>query len=165
MGKSAPLLLLVSQCLAFCALLAGLGAGFLATFAADYTCFDTCPTREGYFSLLGPTALRVMTPCVVLEVLALAVFLSYCVAAGQARRAVKLILFLLVSGMVGIAALVVFMQHGRATLPNIEDDILAESQVVSWARMWGLALMFVAGAWSSILAYQTWSLRNDLKAS
>ncbi|MGZ3665047.1 MAG: hypothetical protein ACXWQR_06605 [Ktedonobacterales bacterium] len=165
MRKSVPLLLLASQGLALCAVVAGLGAGLLATFAAAFTCFDTCPTRKDYFSLLGPASLRVMTPCVVIELLALAAFLAHCVATRQARRAVTSILLLLVGGMAGVAALSALMQHGQATLPVIEDDVLAESQVESWAQLWGLALMLVAGAWSGILAYQTWSLRNNLEAS
>lgn len=161
MRKSAQLLLVASQGLAVCAVVAGMGAGLLTLFAADFTCFDTCPTREDYFSRLGPTALRVMTPCVVLELLALAAFLAYCAATRQARRAVMPLLFVLVGGLVGAAVLGALMQHGWATLPVIEDDILAESQVRAWAQLWGLALALIAGVWSSVLAYQTWSLRNN----
>jgi hypothetical protein len=70
----------VSRSLAICAVLAGLGAGFLEAFGADLVCFDTCPTQADYFAHLGPIAAHILTPCVVLEALAFAAFLAYCLA-------------------------------------------------------------------------------------
>jgi hypothetical protein len=104
----------VSRGLTICAVLAGLAAGLLeATFGAGFVCFDTCPTRAIYFAQLGPTAVQLMMPCVVLEALAMAAFLAYGLATRQARRAVSSLLVLLV----GVAALTALAQHAQATLP------------------------------------------------
>jgi hypothetical protein len=149
----------VTRGLTICAVLAGLGAGLLEVFAAQFVCVDSCPTRDFYFSYLGPTAVRLMTPCVVLEVLAAAVFLPYCLATRQVRRALLVLLVLLVGGLVGVAALHALLQHAQAILPSgsqSEGGILLEGPVEAWAEQWGWALSLVAGAWSGALAYLQW---------
>ncbi|MGZ3640001.1 MAG: hypothetical protein ACXVCX_19390, partial [Ktedonobacterales bacterium] len=81
MRKVAQFLHVASRVLAICAVLAGLAAGFLqTTIGATIICVDSCPPRDAYFSDLGPTAVRIMTLCVVLEVLALVAFVAYCLA-------------------------------------------------------------------------------------
>jgi hypothetical protein len=80
MRKVAQFLLVASRGLAICAVLAGLGVGLLEVYLSPLVCFDSCPDRDFYFSYLGPTAVRLMTPCVVLGVLAMAVFVTYCLA-------------------------------------------------------------------------------------
>ena len=45
-----------TRVLAICAVLAGIGVGFLqATFGSAFVCFDSCVTREFMFSYLGPS--------------------------------------------------------------------------------------------------------------
>src|SRR5437660_12595921 len=89
MRQVVQFLLFASRVLALCAVLAGLAAGLLqATIGATIICVDSCPPRDAYFSDLGPIAVRIMTPCVVLEVLALVAFVAYCLATRQARRVV-----------------------------------------------------------------------------
>jgi hypothetical protein len=157
MRKAGQLLLYASRVLAICAVLAGLVTGlFEATLGADFTCFDSCPTPEFFFSNLGTSAVWLMTPCVALESLALVTFLAYCAATGQARRAVTVILVLVVGGLAGAAALSALMRQGQANLPVTQDDILAEGSVVAWASQWGQALATVAVAWSSVLAFLQW---------
>jgi hypothetical protein len=148
-----------SRGLAICAVLAGMAAGLLEAMSAGFICFDNCPTRAFYFAGLGPASVRWMTPCVVIEVLALAAFLIYCLATRQARRGVISLLFLLVGGLVGVAVLSALMQHAQATLPvwgGDAGDLLVETPAVAWATQWGLALTLVAGAWSGVLAYLQW---------
>jgi hypothetical protein len=149
----------VTRGLAICAVLAGLAAGLLETFGAGFVCFDTCPTRADYFARLGPTAVLLMTPCIVIEALAMAAFLAYCLATRQPWRAVSSLLILLVGGLVGVAALIALAQHAQATLPvrgSVEGDILVETPLETWAQEWGWALTLVAGAWSGVLAYLQW---------
>jgi hypothetical protein len=147
----------VTRGLALCAVLAGLGAGLLqATIGTAFICFDTCPSSAYYFAHLGPTAVQILTPCVVLEALAMAAFVPYCLATRQTRRAVLALLVLLVGGLVGIAALAELLQHAQATLTGEEGDQLLADQLQALTQEWGLALMFVAGAWSGVLAYLQW---------
>jgi hypothetical protein len=157
MRQVIKLLFVASRGLAICAMLAGLAAGLLAaTVGAGFMCFDSCPTREDYFAHLGPVAVQVMMPCILLEVLALAIFLAYCIAIGQAQRAVKPILFLLIGGLSGVAALYALLLYGQATVPVDPNGYLLDTPVQEWAQLWGLALMLVAVAWSGVLAYMQW---------
>ena len=156
MRKVAQFLLVASRGLAICAVLAGLGVGLLDVYLSPLVCFDSCPDRDFYFSYLGPTAVRLMTPCIVLEVLAMAVFLAYSLATGQARRAVIALLVLLIGGLIGVAALSALAQHAQATLPSREGGILLEGPLGAWVGLWGLALALVAGTWSGVLAYLQW---------
>jgi hypothetical protein len=149
----------VTRGLALCAVLAGLCAGLLWAFAASFVCVDACPTRDFYFSYLGPSTVRTMTPCIVLEVFAVAAFVAYSLATRQVRRAVFVALVLVVGGLVGVAALDALLQHAQVTLPSeghLLVDILQEGPVEAWAHLWGLALTLVAGAWSGVLALLLW---------
>ena len=130
---------------------------------ANFVCVDACPTREFYFAYLGPSAVRTMTPCVVLAGLAVATFVAYGLATRQVRRAVFVPLVLLVGGLVGVAALDALLQHAQVTLPSeghsevdILEGILQKGPVEAWAHQWGLALTLVAGAWSGVLAWLQW---------
>lgn len=146
-----------SRGLALCAVLAGLAAGFLeAVVGAIFICVDSCSPRDVYFSHLGADVVRVMTPCVVLELLALTAFVGYCLATRQARRAILPILFLLVGGLIGVAALDAFLLHGQATLPVDEGGFLLENPTQTWAQFWGMSILLVAVAWSGVLAYMQW---------
>jgi hypothetical protein len=149
----------VTRGLAVCAVLAGLGAGLLETYAPNFVCVDVCPSRDFYFAYVGPTAVRIMTPCVVLEVLAVAACVAYCLATRQVRRAVIVPLVLLVGGLVGVAALAALLQHRPAALASelpSGGGILRERPVAAWVHQWGLALTLVAGAWSGMLAWLQW---------
>jgi len=157
--RAVPFLLFASRGLAICAVLAGLGAGLLEATFGGLACFDSCPTRTAYFAGLGSVAVSVMTPCVMLETLALAAFVAYCLATRQTRRAVISLLFLLVAGAVGVAALSALMQHAQDTLPvwgGDAGDLLREAPVGDWIVQWGLALTLVAGAWSGVPALMQW---------
>jgi hypothetical protein len=157
----------LSLVLASCAIVAGLGAGLLeGTFGADFVCFDSCPDRDFYFSYLGPGTAQLLLPCIVLGVLATAVFVTYCLATRQVRRAVLAFLVLLVGGLAGIAALAALaalLQHAQATLPSASGSdccALLPDQLQAWQRLWGWALALVAGAWSGVLAYLQWQWRR-----
>ena len=157
MRKVAQFLHVASRVLAICAVLAGLAMGLLeAAIGATVICVDSCGRRDAYFAGLGPTAVRVMKPCVVLEVLAVAVFLAYCLATRQARRTIAPILFFLVGGLVGVAALNALLEHGQATVPADAGGFLIAASAEAWAGLWWLALTLVAGAWSGVLAYLQW---------
>jgi hypothetical protein len=100
-----------------------------------------------------------MTPCVVLEVLAVAVFLLYCLATRQLWRAGIAVLVLLVGGLAGVAALDALLLHAQATLPSATSaggEVLVEGPVEAWEAQWAGALMLIVGAWSGALAYLQW---------
>ena len=160
MRKVTQFLLFASRGLAICAVLAGLGVGLLmSSVLPDLVCFDSCPTHAEYFAHLGPGTVQLMMPCVVLGVLAIAVFVTYCLATRQVRRAVLALLVLMVGGLVGVAALAALLQHAQATLPSASGSdccALLPDQLQAWAQEWGLALMLVAGTWSGVLAYLQW---------
>jgi hypothetical protein len=157
MQKVTQFLHVASRGLAVCAFLAGIGVGFLQmTAGAAFVCADSCVTREFMYSYLGPSAVQLLMPCVVLELLTLVAFLAYCLATGQARRVVMPILFLLVGGLLGVAGLDALLQHAQATLPVGEGDILIAGPVQSVRALWGLAILLVASVWSGVLAYLQW---------
>jgi hypothetical protein len=157
MRKVVQVLPYVTRVLAICAVLAGIGVGFLqATFGSAFVCFDSCVTREFMFSYLGPSTAQMLLPCVVLELLALVAFVAYCLATGQARRVVMPILFLLIWGLVGVAGLYALLQHAQTTLPVDQDGVLIPESARSFRTLWGLAILLVAGVWSGVLAYLQW---------
>jgi hypothetical protein len=159
MRKLARFLLIASRFLAIIAILVGVGAGLLeATLGSAFVCVDSCPVPYIYFSSQGPTAVRVMMPCVVIELLALILFLAYCAITRQPRRAAISLLFFLVGGLAGFAALNAFLQHGQANVPFTFDDYFADSpSLEAWVGLWGLALMAVVGVWSGVLARLQWA--------
>jgi hypothetical protein len=149
----------VTRGLAICAVLAGLGAGLLDIIAAGFVCVDSCPTRDFYFSYLGPSRVRFMTPFVVLEVLAVVVFLVYCLATRQLRRAGIVVLVLVVGGLVSFAARDALLMYAQATLPSATSaggEVLIEGPVEAWEEQWAWAITLVVGAWSGALAYLQW---------
>ncbi len=159
MPRAVPSLLFATRGLAVCAVLAGLGAGLLEATFGGLVCFDNCPTRASYFAYLGPGAVHVLTPCVVLEALALVAFLAYCLATRQTRRAVISLLFLLVAGAVGVVALSALAQHAQDTLPvwgGDAGDLLREAPLGDWIVQWGLAVALAAGVWSGVPAFIQW---------
>ncbi len=153
MRRAGPLLLFAARYLAMLAALAGLATGCLASTFATLICFDSCPTRDAYFSRLLPGALTLLAPCAALATLALVLFLAYCFATRQSRRAIIALQYFLAGGLVAVAALATLAQIGKSTLPIYAEGVLVEGSAVGWAQMWGLALIVVAVAWSGILAY------------
>jgi hypothetical protein len=159
MRKVARFLLIASRFLAIVAILAGVGAGLLYAMFGGLICLDTCPEPWVYFANQGPTAVRVMTPCVVIEALAVVIFLAYCAATRQPRRAVISLLVLLIGGLVGGVALYAFLEHGQASVSLTHDQYYAyfvERSLETWVTLWGLGLMVVAGVWSGVLARLQW---------
>jgi hypothetical protein len=157
MRKGVRFLLYLSRFFASCAVLAGLGAGFLvATFFASFTCFDTCPAPDVYFSRLLPGTAQMMAPCVAIESLALALFVGYCLAAGQAGRILRPLAVFLVGGLIGSLALYALILFGQVAVPVTEYGLVAETPAVMWMRLLGLAIVIVAGAWSGGLARLQW---------
>jgi hypothetical protein len=151
---------IAARIVAVLAVLAGLAAGYLAsTFGVGFICFDTCPSREFYFSYTIPAEERLMIPCIVLATLALALFLIYCLATRQPWRALIVLLFFLVGGLVGSAILGTLVLQARNTIPVHEGDFLVEDSAVAWAKQWGLALILVAVVWSGGLAGLEWGRR------
>jgi hypothetical protein len=161
MRKLARFLLIASRFLAIVAILAGVGAGlYEATIGRFIACFDNCPVPGDYFANQGPAAVQQMTPCVVIEALAVVIFLAYCAATRQPRRAVISLLALLIGGLVGGVALYAFLEHGQASVSLTHDQYYAyfvERSLETWVTLWGLGLMVVAGVWSGVLARLQWS--------
>lgn len=155
MHRAALFLLPVSRVLAVCACIAGLVGGFFIVLLGRFICFDYCPGPEG-FSILAYSSMWVMLPCVALEVLAVVTFVPYCIATGQADRAVRQAAVLLLGGLVGVAVLGALMLLARATLPLTSYGTFEETPLEQWAGVWGVALMVVAGTWSVVLAYLQW---------
>ena len=91
----------------------------------------------------------------VLEAFALVTFLAYCVATGQARRAVISLLFLLVGGLVSVTMCSPLMQQA-ATLPVGDGSFLYEAPAVAWATQFALARTLAAGVWSGVPALIQW---------
>lgn len=153
----AVVLFYASRVLAVFAVLAGLAAGLLiATYFAAFTCFDTCPSPDDFFSrFVG--AMRVVMPCVALEALALVTFVAYCVATSQPRRAIKQTIMFLVSGLVGVAALDAVFQLCQATLPVTEYYMVAEGPAEAWMEGLGLTIIVLACGWTALLARLQWS--------
>ena len=148
------ILRVVSWFFAICAVLAGLAAGALtATVMVAFTCFDSCPTPDQYFSHFAPGIETFLLPCVALEALALLTFAGYCLASGQARRLLIHTLALLVGGLVGVLALVALFLICRATLPVTQYGVVDERAAERWMQVWGLAIMVITGIWAGGAAY------------
>ena len=154
----ARVLLLASRFLAIIAHLAGLGAGLLvATLGSAFVCVDSCPVPFIYFANQGSTAVRIMTPCVVAEALALLLFLAYCAATRQLRRAILPTSVFVVLGVICVVALNALMLHGQTSVPLTFDGYFTDSKSLeAWVSQWGLALMVASGAWTGLLAYLQW---------
>jgi hypothetical protein len=153
-------LLIAARVLGILAVLAGLFVGYVAaTIGAGFTCFDTCPTRDDFFSHFIPGATRLMLWCVAPAALALLFFLVYCLATRQLWRALIVLLVFFAGGLFGVVSLNGLVEQARTTLPINEDGILVESLAVAWASMWGWTLLFVATLWSGGLVCLEWGRR------
>lgn len=157
MRKAAPVLHFISRLFAICACIAGLVGGLFMAWLASAICFDFghCPTTET-FPIWAYTSMRVMMPCVALELLALAAFAPYTIVTGQARRAVRQAAVFLLGGLSGGAVLGALFLLGRANLPLTPYGIFVEGPVETWASLWGVVLLVVAATWSGILASLEW---------
>ncbi len=154
----ALILFYISRVLAILAILAGLAAGFLqGTLGVAFTCFDSCPPPYEYFARFAPATQALLTPCLVIEALALVTFVGYCAATGQVRRAIKQTAILLVGGLVGVAALVALFQLCQATLPVTVYYQVDERPAEMWVQWWGIAIFVLAGGWSGMLALLQWN--------
>jgi hypothetical protein len=162
MQPTAPSLLVAVRVMAILAALAGLAAGLLSVvLGAFLICLDGCPSREAYFSNIGPGTVRLLTPCVVLAALSLALFLTYSLATRQNWRALIVFLIFLVGGLLGAAALNALMQYGRATLPIDDFGFLIKDSALAWAQWLGVSLLLAAVVWSGGLACLEWGRRWD----
>jgi hypothetical protein len=162
MRRVVPALLIAARVLGILAVLALLFTLWGEFILWGLTCADNCSTPEQYFNGKVPSALFFLGPCIVLAALALALFLVYCLATRQARRAIVVLLFFLVGGFLGVAALTALVEYGRATVPvDVETSLLIERQVVDWARQWALAILLIAVVWSGGLACLEWGHRWD----
>jgi len=154
-------ILILSRILAVGAVLAAIGAGFIqAWFGAAFVCFDNCPDPFSYFPTEGPQTIKIMTPCVAIELAALALFVIYCLITRQPLRAVKQATALVALGIVGIIALNLILTAGQAHVALKSDGAgntyFDERSLVSWESLWGLTLLTIVGAWSLILARLQW---------
>jgi len=151
-----------SRVLAVFACLAAIIGGLLvATLGANLTCFDTCPPREQYVSGIVAGTVRILTPCIVLPMLAVAAFVSYCLATGQVRRAFIQFGFILVGGAIGSAALGTVFWLCTVSLKVSPEDVVAEASAVEWMVLWRFAISVVAGSWSGLLARLQWAMARN----
>jgi hypothetical protein len=149
-------LLIASRIVAILAVLAAFFIGYIAAGpVAGFTCFDTCPTRDDFFSTFVPAAVRLMLWCVPVPALALVLFLVYCLATRQLWRALIVLLVFIAGGLLGFAVLNGLVEQARTTLPVNEYGLVDSS----WASMWGGTLLLVAMLWSGVLACLEWGRR------
>lgn len=158
MRNNTTFALVASRFFAVCAIVAGVAAGFLeATFLAGFACFDSCPPPARYFSQLFPTLAQLLLPCVGLALLALGIFLAYCAARGQRRRAIIQAIVFLAGGLVGVSVLGGLLLLAQAKLPVNADGLYVEQPLETWAQIWGLAIMVIAAVWTGTLARLSWA--------
>lgn len=155
MQRVALSLLIAVRIVAILAVLAGFFIGYIASAVAGFTCFDTCPTRDDFFSTFVPAAMRLMLLCVPLPALALVLFLVYCLATRQLWRALIVLLVFIVGGLLGFAVLNGLLEQARTTLPVNEYGLVDSS----WARMWAGKLLLLVMLWSGGLACLEWGRR------
>jgi hypothetical protein len=152
MQRVAPSLHSAARILAILAVVVGLLAGCVMTYGVSFVaCFDTCYSPDFYLSYTVPAEIRFMTPCLVLAALALVVFLAYCLATHQLRRALLVLLFFLVGGLVGVAVLNGLVQLAQLSLANA-DSLHINDEAAAWVRWWGPALTLVVVVWCGVLA-------------
>jgi hypothetical protein len=158
MQRVVPAVLIASRVLASLAVLVALLEGLLlSTLVVGFTCFDSCPTRAQFFSNRVLGTLTLLSPCIVLAALALALFFVHCFATRQLRRALIVLLFFLLGGLLGVAVLTALAQYGQATPPvDEESDVLVAGPVVAWAQQWGLAVLLIGVVWSGGLSGLQW---------
>ena len=158
MQRVVPSLHIATRVLAILAVLAGLAVGLLENLLATLVCIDSCSLAANFPTHLDLNSVGPLIPCLALATLALALFLIYCLATRQPRRALVVLLFFLVGGLLGVAALNALLQYARATLP-VEDGVLFGHPVAEWARQWALAILLVAVVWSGGLMCLEWGRR------
>jgi hypothetical protein len=155
MQRVVPILLIVVRIAAILAVLGSIFIGLLASMVAGFTCFDTCPTRDDFFATFVPAAMRLLLWCVPLPALALVLFLVYCLATRQPRRALIVLLAFIAGGLLGFAALNGLVEQARTTLPVNEYGLVDSS----WPARWAGILLVVAMLWSGGLACLEWGRR------
>lgn len=152
----ALILFYVSRVLAVLAVLAGLAAGLLVfTFGVAFVCFDTCPSPDDYFArFVGE--MWMTWPCGALAALALTTFVAYCVATGQARRAIMQTIVFLGGGLVCVATFDAVFHWCQSTLPVTQYYQVEEGPAEAWMARLGLTVIIVTGVWTSVLGGLQW---------
>ena len=160
MQRVAPSLHIAARILATLAVLALLFTLWAEDFDTGFTCFDTCPTPAQYFPDRLPNALLAVAPCIAFAALALVAFLVYCYATRQFWRALTVLLFFVIVGLVGVIALNALVQNGQTTVPvDPESGLLVDGSVMEWAHQWALTVLLLTVVWVGGLASLEWGRR------
>jgi hypothetical protein len=159
MRRVVPFLLIVVRVVAILAVLGAFFIGFIAMAGAGFTCFDYCPTRADFLATFVPAARRLLLWCVPLPALGLMLFLVYCLATRQPRRALLVLLVFIVGGLLGFAVLNGLVEQARTTLP-VNEYGLVES---SWPTRWAGTFLLLALLWSGSLACLEWGRRWNMR--
>jgi hypothetical protein len=160
MQRVVPALHVATRILATLAALSLLFTWWAEDFDTSFTCFEMCPFPERYFpdKLLG--ALIALAPSSVFATLALVAFLIYCFATRQFWRALTVLLFFVIVGLVGVIALNALLQYGQTSVAvNPENGLLVEDSVMEWANQWELTVLLFAVVWVGGLATLEWGQR------
>jgi hypothetical protein len=164
------ILLYATRFFAVCAILAGFGAILVGSVAVSFICFDTFPQRDatyvhgveypGYFSgspvtlvMMGPAL-----PCLILALVALLLFLTYCGLTHQGRRALIALLVALIPPILGFFAFYYDYKQAATSLPVDSHGVLLEGPIVSFASLWYVGMGFLLFLWSCALAWVQWSI-------
>jgi hypothetical protein len=160
MRRVIPALHIAARVLATLAALALLFTLWAEGLGVGFTCLDTCYTPEQYFPNKVPSAIFALIPTIVLATLALVAFLVYCLATRQFWRALTVLLFFVIVGLVGVAALNALVQYGRATVAvDPESGLLVDDSVMEWANKWALTVLLFGVVWAGGLACLEWGRR------
>jgi hypothetical protein len=160
MQRVTPSLHTATRVLTTLAVLALLFTLWAEDFDTRFTCFETCPTPAQYFPWKPPGALFALAPSIVFATLALVAFLVYCFATRQFRRALTVLLFFVIVGLVGVIALDALLQYGQTTVAvDPEGGLLVEDSVMAWANQWALTVLLFAVVWVGGLASLEWGHR------
>ena len=171
MSSAQRLLLYATRFFAVCAVLAGIGPVLLGLLAAGLVCVDQCPHRDatyiggfeqpGYFSGESVGMMSPALPCLVLALVALLLFLAYCVMTHQDGRALIALLVYLVPPIVAYVAFNYTYTQAATSLPIDSDGFLLEGPLKSFVSQWYVGIGLFLCVWSLALAVLQWGIGRN----
>lgn len=156
MRRRANVLLYASRVLSICAVVASLAVGSIATLAAAFLCFDSCPEPQDLIPRFVLYVEPVTVPPASLAGSALAAFIGYCLITNQRRRAVITLIAFVLGAAAGLLAVVGIISQMQAHVPITPQGYTDGGQAVQMARLWGASLLLLTTTWTGALAILEW---------
>lgn len=155
MKRLLSVLLYLSRFFELCALVLGILVGLGEALISGFVCVDSCPAAMTIFPWYLSSALRLLLPIAAPLLLAYLLFVGYCLANAQRRRALAPTVALVLGAALSVGAIVAY-SHFYVTLMPLDDGYLIDGPAQRWNAGLGFIVVALACVWAGALIYLQW---------